>query len=91
MRPAPRSLCRLPKGRGYWVDLHEQRIDASERGPTIGALSPAHLVIVLIIAVLIIGPGKLPDTGAALGKAIRDFRRAAAGETGEATEPPTDR
>lgn len=41
-----------------------------------GSLSPVHLIIVLVIALLILGPGKLPETGAALGKAIREFRQA---------------
>lgn len=38
-------------------------------------LSPVHLIVILIIALIIVGPGKLPETGAAVGKAIRDFRR----------------
>jgi sec-independent protein translocase protein TatA len=42
--------------------------------PNIG---PAELIIVLVIALLVIGPGKLPDVGSALGKSIREFRRAA--------------
>jgi len=37
-------------------------------------LSPVHLVIILVAALLVIGPGKLPETGAAIGKAVRDFR-----------------
>ena len=41
-----------------------------------GALSPLHLVVILVVALLVIGPGKLPETGAALGRAIRDFRNA---------------
>ena len=41
-----------------------------------GALSPIHLVIVLVIALLILGPGKLPEVGAALGKSIREFKKA---------------
>jgi len=51
-----------------------------------GALSPLHLVIILVVALLVIGPGKLPETGAALGRAIRDFRNAMDGrdETPEA-------
>jgi TatA/E family protein of Tat protein translocase len=36
-----------------------------------------ELILILIIALLIIGPGKLPDVGAALGKSIREFRKAA--------------
>jgi TatA/E family protein of Tat protein translocase len=39
-------------------------------------LSPLHLVIVLVIAVLVLGPGKLPEVGSALGKSIREFRKA---------------
>src|SRR5262245_58794993 len=41
--------------------------------PNIG---PLELVIILVIALLILGPGKLPDVGAALGKSIREFRKA---------------
>ena len=39
-------------------------------------LSPLHLVIILVVAVLVLGPGKLPEVGAALGKTLREFRRA---------------
>jgi sec-independent protein translocase protein TatA len=39
-------------------------------------LSPLHLVLVLVIALLVLGPGKLPEVGAALGKSIREFRKA---------------
>ncbi|OGN81951.1 MAG: hypothetical protein A2X23_02930 [Chloroflexi bacterium GWC2_73_18] len=42
--------------------------------PNIG---PVELIIILVIALLILGPGKLPDVGAALGKSIREFRKAA--------------
>ncbi len=40
-------------------------------------IGPVELIIVLVIALLILGPGKLPDVGAALGKSIREFRKAA--------------
>ena len=42
-------------------------------------LSPLHLIIVLVIAVLVLGPGKLPEVGTALGKSIREFRKATTG------------
>jgi len=35
-----------------------------------------ELVIILIIALIVLGPGKLPDVGQALGRTIREFRRA---------------
>ena len=37
---------------------------------------PLELVIILVIALLILGPGKLPEVGSALGKSIREFRKA---------------
>ena len=52
-----------------------------------GALSPVHLIIILIIALLVIGPGKLPEVGAALGKSMREFRKAAT-DMHEATSIP---
>ncbi len=36
-----------------------------------------ELIIILVIALLVIGPGKLPEVGTALGKSIREFRKAA--------------
>jgi TatA/E family protein of Tat protein translocase len=36
-----------------------------------------ELILILIIALIVIGPGKLPDVGAALGRSIREFRKAA--------------
>lgn len=41
-----------------------------------GLFQPMHLLIVLGIALVIFGPGKLPELGAGLGKAIRDFKKA---------------
>ncbi len=51
-----------------------------------GGLSPVHLIIILVIALLILGPGKLPETGAALGRGIREFRHAVDGKAEPATE-----
>jgi TatA/E family protein of Tat protein translocase len=39
-------------------------------------LGAPELIIILVIALLVIGPGKLPDVGQALGKSIREFRKA---------------
>jgi TatA/E family protein of Tat protein translocase len=36
-----------------------------------------ELIIILIIALIVLGPGKLPDVAQALGKSVREFRRAA--------------
>jgi sec-independent protein translocase protein TatA len=45
----------------------------AERMPNIG---PVELIIVLVIALLVLGPGRLPEVGSAFGKTIREFRKA---------------
>jgi len=42
-------------------------------------LTPGHLLLILIIALIVIGPGKLPEVGAALGKSSANSRRQPAG------------
>jgi sec-independent protein translocase protein TatA len=37
---------------------------------------PAELILLLVIVLIIFGPGKLPDIGSAVGKGIREFRKA---------------
>lgn len=43
----------------------------------IGPIGPFEGLIILAIVVLIFGVGKLSDVGGALGKSIREFRKAA--------------
>jgi TatA/E family protein of Tat protein translocase len=45
--------------------------------PFIGNIGPGELLIVLVIALVVLGPGRLPEVGSALGKSIREFRKAA--------------
>ena len=35
-----------------------------------------ELILILVIALVVFGPGKLPDVGRALSKSIREFRNA---------------
>ena len=53
--------------------------------PNIG---PVELIIILVIALIVIGPGRLPDVGAALGKSIREFRKASSDLTDAARVDP---
>ena len=39
-------------------------------------LGMSELILILILALVIFGPGKLPEIGRALGKTINEFRRA---------------
>jgi len=38
--------------------------------------APSHLLVLLVIILIIFGPSKLGDVGGALGKAIKDFKKA---------------
>ncbi|HEX5374815.1 MAG TPA: twin-arginine translocase TatA/TatE family subunit [Solirubrobacterales bacterium] len=59
--------------------------------PNVG---PLELAIVLIIALVVFGPKRLPELGRSLGRGIREFRGSVSGdsrdepESREAIEPP---
>jgi len=50
-------------------------------------LSPIQIIIVLVIAVLVLGPTKLPQFSRAVGKGIRDFRGAMLGDDRHDDQP----
>lgn len=50
--------------------------------------SPIQLIIVLVIAVLVLGPSRLPEFSRTVGKGIRDFKATLTGEDVEPTPPP---
>lgn len=52
-------------------------------------LGPMELVILLVIILIIFGVGRLPEVGSALGRGIREFRRAASGEESEEEQEKT--
>jgi len=41
-----------------------------------GLFQPMHLVVIVAIALLVVGPKKLPELGAGIGKSIREFKKA---------------
>ncbi|MFA6033403.1 MAG: twin-arginine translocase TatA/TatE family subunit [Myxococcota bacterium] len=45
-----------------------------------GRLGMGELVVILIIILIIFGAGKLPQIGDAIGRGIRNFKKASAGE-----------
>ena len=48
--------------------------------PPMFGIGVPELLVILVVALLIFGPGKLPEVGSALGKGIRDFKRAFEGD-----------
>jgi sec-independent protein translocase protein TatA len=47
-----------------------------------GLFQPMHLILILVIVLIIFGPGKLPELGEGLGKSIKAFKKAMKDEQG---------
>ena len=41
-----------------------------------GIFQPMHLIVILVVALLVFGPKKLPELGKGLGEAISGFKKA---------------
>jgi sec-independent protein translocase protein TatA len=54
--------------------------------PNIG---PMEIVVVLIIALVVFGPKRLPELGRSLGKGIQEFKGTIGGEKSEDPAPAT--
>jgi sec-independent protein translocase protein TatA len=74
------------------------RIDSSRAFPpaklsqVIGdILQPTHLIFVLVVALLVLGPKRLPEVGRSLGRGLRDFRDAMSGEDRDRPDEMTAR
>lgn len=52
-----------------------------------GVLQPTHLILILIIVLVVFGPGKLPEVGGAIGKGLNEFKRSVNGAS-DADKPP---
>ncbi|HEY2602386.1 MAG TPA: twin-arginine translocase TatA/TatE family subunit [Thermoleophilaceae bacterium] len=51
--------------------------------PNVG---PLELIVVLIIALVVLGPKRLPEVGRSVGKGMREFKDAISGEEKEERE-----
>lgn len=49
-------------------------------------LQPTHLLFILVVALLVLGPKRLPEVGRTLGSGLRDFRQAINGESHDRDE-----
>jgi len=53
------------------------------------SIGPMELVIVLVIALLILGPKRLPEAGKAVGKGLRNFKESIGGATSDEGDEPS--
>jgi len=51
-------------------------------------IGPMELVVVAIIALLVLGPKRLPDAGRSLGKGMREFKSAISGGKDDESDIP---
>ncbi|MGH2455655.1 MAG: Sec-independent protein translocase subunit TatA/TatB [Candidatus Limnocylindria bacterium] len=60
-----------------------------------GPIGWPELVILLVVVLIVFGPGKLPDIGNAIGRGVREFRKASNdledSIRGDSKKPPADR
>jgi sec-independent protein translocase protein TatA len=54
----------------------------------LGNIGPLEIVVVLIIALVVFGPKRLPELGHSLGKGIREFKGSLSGENDDEDERP---
>jgi sec-independent protein translocase protein TatA len=51
--------------------------------PNVG---PLELIVVLVIALIVLGPKRLPEVGRSVGKGMREFRESLSGERDDEDE-----
>ncbi len=49
----------------------------------LGNIGPLEIIVVLIIALIVFGPKRLPELGSSLGRGIREFRNTVTGDKGD--------
>jgi sec-independent protein translocase protein TatA len=54
--------------------------------PMLGNIGPLEIILVLIIALIVFGPKRLPELGNSLGKGIREFRSTVTGDKDDEDE-----
>jgi len=56
-----------------------------------GSIGMPELIIILVIALIFFGPGKLPEVGGMIGKTIRGFKKAVEEPEKKPLETPGDK
>ncbi|HEV7773267.1 MAG TPA: twin-arginine translocase TatA/TatE family subunit [Conexibacter sp.] len=50
-------------------------------------IGPMEIILVLVIALLVLGPKRLPEAGRSIGKGMREFKDSIAGITKDEDQP----
>ena len=53
-------------------------------------IGPMEIILVLVIALLVLGPKRLPEAGRSIGKGMREFKDSIAGITKDEDHPQQD-
>lgn len=53
-----------------------------------GNIGPMELAIVLVLALVVLGPKRLPDAGRSLGQGMREFKNSISGRADEKSAVP---
>ena len=56
--------------------------------PNVGA---PELIVILVIALLVLGPKKLPEVGRSVGRGMREFKESLSGDNDKDDDTPTIR
>jgi sec-independent protein translocase protein TatA len=58
--------------------------------PFVNNIGPMELVVVAIIALLVVGPKRLPEVGRSLGKGMREFKDSISGDNRDDDDDEAD-
>jgi sec-independent protein translocase protein TatA len=77
----------------FFFRARDLQTAATTRAESLGAavFAPTHLVIILMIALLVLGPKRLPEAGRSVGEAIRGFKDSVSGPDRDSDPPTLDR
>jgi sec-independent protein translocase protein TatA len=56
----------------------------------ISAPSPLELMVILVVALIVLGPSRLPDAARSVGKGMREFKESLSGEDDEVARETHD-
>jgi sec-independent protein translocase protein TatA len=87
-RIGARALWPVHTRRLGFRDILNAEVRPSAEGVDVidGLFQPSHLLVILVIALFVFGPKKLPELGQGLGKGIRSFKESMRNATAEEPE-----